>query len=433
MTPIENSRLVLQDLFRLWDERAHSYGPVLYGAAFAEQLKTWKVVLAFFLPLHKENCTETELTADYGDFRIARGILSLDEAKKVFSDIVETETLSLPNLPRVAVTATMYPTSSVRFASSSENRFPMRFPATEFSFSLSDACKSTPPQVRFYAVNLPSFPRGDIAIEDILKVHLGGFGAYCGTVIALAPDYRARISELRLSTKGVQVLIECLSAIQDDLIGKLYYETDDGKVLHGDLLFKDNQAEFAASGFPRELTLGLLSKMDGNLIDERTFYSGATYSQAGVVLQATEEDIERLILGGETSTLEFKKELPREREDFALEAAAFANTDGGRILVGVEDNARIVGASISKAKETIANIFRDYSEPSLNFDYEEVTVQGSSIIVITVPPGKNKPYVVKDKGVYVRSGATKRAATRYELDQIYNQKGRMDGLFGRTF
>jgi len=426
MTILDTTRSVLDELFSLWDKRAGDYGQVLYGTALVREGGVWKNVLTFILPLHKDTVPHVPLEANYGHFRISRGLFRLEDAKKVLTRLVETDVLCLPNLPEVALRVSMHPSSSIRPVTSAEKRFPSSYPFAEFRFGISDSStQGTPPYRTLYSVDLPTYPRGDAAIEDLLNVHLGDFSAYKGELVALAPDYRARIAELRLSTRGVQIQIECLSETNEcNLLGKLYYESRDGKVLHTDILFTGNKAQFEATDFPRYLNVGLLSKTEGTLLDERVFYAGAPYTQSDVVLEASEQDIERLVLAGESAELEFKRELPREYEELALEAAAFANTNGGRILMGVDDNGRIVGFSTNKGKETIANILRDYSEPNLEFSYVEVIVQGNSVVVITIPAGKNKPYVVRNKGVYVRSGATKRAATRYELDQMYGQRTR---------
>jgi hypothetical protein len=270
---------------------------------------------------------------------------------------------------------------------------------------------------------LPLYPRGDLAIEDLLKVKLGGFDAYNGSLFAVAPDYRAKIAELRLSTKGLQVQIESLSETEEkDILGKLYFLTTNGKATHTDLVFNGHMAQFGATEFPHEVILGLMSKTDETLIDERTFQAGIQYTQAGVVVESKEQDIERLVLSGESFQLEFKRELTSKREDFALEAAAFANCEGGRILIGVENKGEIVGCSIPNPMQTIANILRDWCEPSIDFHYEEISVRGRVVSAITIPPGKEKPYIVKDNGIYVRSAGNKRAATRYEVDQMYNEK-----------
>ena len=49
------------------------------------------------------------------------------------------------------------------------------------------------------------------------------------------------------------------------------------------------------------------------------------------------------------------------------------------------------------------------------------------VLLITVRGGKDKPYGVKEKGFYIRIGATNRLATRYELDEMYSAK---QNLFG---
>jgi hypothetical protein len=428
----DETKLRLDDLIRLWDERAASYSRVLCGAALTERDNVWRIVLAFFLPLHKTAIRESALDTNYGNFRITKGSLPLGEAKKVLEGIVNEQTLALPNLPKVPVTASLN-RSSMRRVMSVDKRYPVSYPFFECRFSLADQCQDYPPQGPLYLVDLPTYPRGDVAIKDLLKVHLGDISAYRGEMVALAPDYRAKLAEVRLSTKGLQARIECLSQAEEEkLVGKLYYETSDGQILHRDLQFAQQRAGFEAPGFPRHVVLGLLSKTDGGLIDQNSFYAGVPYAQPGIVLEASEEDVERLVLAGESGELEFKRELPRDYNDFALEAAAFANANGGRILIGVDNNGVVVGFTANKGKETVANIFRDYCEPQLEFAYEEVAVQGKTIVVLTVQAGKRKPYVVRDRGVYVRSGATKRVATRYELDQMCNKEGVLDDLLGRA-
>src|SRR3989442_3919974 len=423
MPPDEMTKLVLNDLFGLWDKRAGDYGKVLFGVALVKLSGVWKNVLTFFLPLHKSRSDESPVDANYGDFRIARGLLALEEAKKVLRDLIETDSLCLPKLPKVPLTASMHPSLSIRFVTSAERGVPVQYPFAQFSFNVSDSSKANPPQSTLYSVNLPTYPRGDLAIENLLNVHLGDWGAYTGVLVALAPDYRARIAELRLSTKGLQVQIECLSEkSEESLIGKLYYETTEGRALTSDLLFDAGNARFDAVGFARHLVLGLVSKTDETLIDERVIYSAVRYRESGIILESDEQDIERLILAGESVELEFKRELPAKRVDFALAAAAVANGDGGRILIGVENNGENAGVS-RISEETIANILRSHCEPAVEFRFEEVAIKGNAVIVVTIPPGKDKPYDVRDKGVYVRSGATTRAATRYELDRMYGERG----------
>src|SRR6266481_1971887 len=63
----DNTRVVLKELFGLWDDRSSFYGNVLFCSAVARALDgKWRNVTSFFLPLHKEetfgglaDCAET--------------------------------------------------------------------------------------------------------------------------------------------------------------------------------------------------------------------------------------------------------------------------------------------------------------------------------------------------------------------------------------
>jgi hypothetical protein len=66
------------------------------------------------------------------------------------------------------------------------------------------------------------------------------------------------------------------------------------------------------------------------------------YSDTVIVSDLTRGDLKNLIQTGESSFLEFKHSVASP-EKIAREIAAFANTKGGTILIGVEDNGEIVG------------------------------------------------------------------------------------------
>lgn len=78
----------------------------------------------------------------------------------------------------------------------------------------------------------------------------------------------------------------------------------------------------------------------------------------------------------------------------------------------------------------ITQILRSHCDPPLDVVIEEVQIRNLPVVIVTVPEGRDKPYSVKDKGVYIRTGATKRPATRYELDEMYGAKRTARNLFG---
>lgn len=113
----------------------------------------------------------------------------------------------------------------------------------------------------------------------------------------------------------------------------------------------------------------------------------------------------------ENATIEFKREYT---PDINKVVVAFANTNGGKIYIGMDDNGVPVG--ISNTDVTIlkvTNTIRDTIKPDvtlfINPEIEEIN--GKHIVVITVQKGTSCPYYIASKGirpegVYVRQGAS---------------------------
>jgi Putative DNA-binding domain len=278
---------------------------------------------------------------------------------------------------------------------------------------------------------LPVFPSAAAAIESYLCARLGDNSQYSGVLAALVPDYRGKINEIRIGTNSVQVEIECLDGSSEkDLIGKLFVKYYGGATITADLNFTDYKAFAEIRDFPRDLLVVLLSRKDGELIDRRTFLAGSQYVTEGVTIENPEQDMEQLIQMGESDSVEFKREIPPQREQIAIGATALANRRGGRIFIGVADDCSIFGCKLDKPKDTITQILRSHCDPPLEFSIDEVQIRSLPVVVLTVPEGRDKPYAVKDKGVYIRTGATKRPATRYELDEMYGARQSVKNPFG---
>jgi ATP-dependent DNA helicase RecG len=87
---------------------------------------------------------------------------------------------------------------------------------------------------------------------------------------------------------------------------------------------------------------------------------------------------------------------------------AFANSGGGRLLIGVTDSAEIVGCELEKLADRFTNIVHAHCEPAPAFTTGALTIRDTNIVVVNVATGYDKPYTVKDQGTYVRVGATTR-------------------------
>lgn len=133
-----------------------------------------------------------------------------------------------------------------------------------------------------------------------------------------------------------------------------------------------------------------------------------------------------IIANGENSGVEFKRD-DIKPEQLAKEIVAFANVQGGRILLGVEDNGQISGIQRPNTQEWVLNVFRDKVHPQLIPFYEEVLLeQGVRVAVISIARGVSKPYVVRHHNreeVYIRMVDRSELATREQQLRLFESGG----------
>ena len=103
-----------------------------------------------------------------------------------------------------------------------------------------------------------------------------------------------------------------------------------------------------------------------------------------------------LIEGGENLRCEFKRKFSSS-EKIAREMIAFANTKGGVILFGVDDNKELVGVDSEKAEaELIKDTGLNYCLPPLDFNIEYFDLNGKEVVVVEIPESDNKPHRIQD-------------------------------------
>lgn len=133
------------------------------------------------------------------------------------------------------------------------------------------------------------------------------------------------------------------------------------------------------------------------------------------------ELIEKIMLG-EDATIEFKREMPR-RDSMADEIAAFANTRGGVILIGVDDNSEIVGLDLqqlNRAEKTVVEICEDSIEPAVPIFTEKLRIDDKNILKIEVP---RSLFVHKtSNGYFARQGSSKREMPTDQLARLLQSR-----------
>jgi ATP-dependent DNA helicase RecG len=129
----------------------------------------------------------------------------------------------------------------------------------------------------------------------------------------------------------------------------------------------------------------------------------------------------RLIRGGEDSYLELKVKLSNT-EKITQEIVALANTDGGVIIFGVNDQLRVEGVDDSESvQDELVRICREEITPPLVPLIDRVSFDnGRRIVALEIDP-KRRPYRTRDGRYYIRVGSEKRETTREELSSLLDE------------
>jgi predicted HTH transcriptional regulator len=103
-----------------------------------------------------------------------------------------------------------------------------------------------------------------------------------------------------------------------------------------------------------------------------------------------------LIEEGENLQCEFKRHFTTS-EKIAREMIAFANTKGGYIIFGVDDDKEVVGVDSEKSEsEMIKDATENYCEPPLNYSIDFIELYGNELVIVSIPESDKKPHRLQD-------------------------------------
>ena len=129
----------------------------------------------------------------------------------------------------------------------------------------------------------------------------------------------------------------------------------------------------------------------------------------------------RLIRGGEDTFLELKVKLSNT-EKIAQEIVALANTGGGVIVFGVNDQLRVEGVDDPESvQDDLVRICREEIQPPLVPFIDRISLDNGRRIVALDVDGKRRPYRTRDGRFYLRIGAEKREASREEISSLLDE------------
>ena len=137
--------------------------------------------------------------------------------------------------------------------------------------------------------------------------------------------------------------------------------------------------------------------------------------------QTSRSELMALVRGGEDTFLELKVKLSNP-ERIAQGIVALANTGGGVIVFGVNDNLRVEGVDDADAvRDELVRICREDVYPALFPFIDIISFDNGTRVVALDIEGKRRPYRTTDGRYFLRLGAEKREASREELSALLDE------------
>lgn len=119
-------------------------------------------------------------------------------------------------------------------------------------------------------------------------------------------------------------------------------------------------------------------------------------------------ELNELIENGENDKVEFKRKFSSPQK-IAKEMIAFANSKGGQILFGIDDDKSIIGVESEKGElELITTAAKFYCEPEVEFTTDIMLIKRKDVVVVNIDESQNKPHrlisdeLIDEKKVYIR-------------------------------
>jgi predicted HTH transcriptional regulator len=142
---------------------------------------------------------------------------------------------------------------------------------------------------------------------------------------------------------------------------------------------------------------------------------------------SAEQYIKRLIRSGENQQLDFKFEI-NDAKKIARTFSSFANTKGGKLLIGVKDNGKICGIRTEEEEYMAESAAHLFCRPAVQYHLKKWVIEGRCILEIDIPASNRRPHYAKNESgdwmAYVRVADQNIQANRI-LVNVWKNEGKM--------
>jgi predicted HTH transcriptional regulator len=126
------------------------------------------------------------------------------------------------------------------------------------------------------------------------------------------------------------------------------------------------------------------------------------------------EDVQQLVAEGDHASLEVVPKIPKAAY-LALTIAAFANSGGGRLLIGAKPGKNILGVDTTKASDAVQRALEQVS-PKPEITTSDLPGDGGKeVLLVDIPTGTDTPYAVTSGELVTREGTEIRDMTADEI------------------
>lgn len=131
--------------------------------------------------------------------------------------------------------------------------------------------------------------------------------------------------------------------------------------------------------------------------------------------------IDSLLEAGESKHLDFKYNISNARK-IAKSLVAFANTRGGKLLIGVKDNGKVIGIESDEERYMIETAANYYCDPLVIYTIRDWVYEDKTVLEVSIAQSETKPHFVKDDDdkwwVYIRVNDKNKFANRVVIEYL---------------
>jgi predicted HTH transcriptional regulator len=136
-------------------------------------------------------------------------------------------------------------------------------------------------------------------------------------------------------------------------------------------------------------------------------------------------ELSKMIAEGEHQQQDFKYSINDSRK-IAISLVAFANTDGGRLLLGIRDNGSVAGVHSEEEYYMVEAAAKLYSRPPIAFNFHVWKTEGKNVLEINIEKSGDRPHMAQDNNgnwiAYVRIKDQNIRASKILLDVWRQEK-----------